>query len=78
MKDLGHAELAVWLVLFRDVRNGTAKTGMTDIAKRAGMTRRAVVKAMSKLRKKRLVEVVKRGHVGGSPNVYIVHGIKKT
>ena len=71
---LGEAELRVWLILFRDVRDGVARTGMTDIARRAGLTRRGVVKAVAGLKRRRLVEVVARGSVNGSPNVYRVHG----
>ncbi len=68
------AELRVWLILFRDVRDGVARTGMTDIARRAGLTRRGVVKAVAGLKRRRLIEVVARGSVNGSPNVYRVHG----
>ena len=70
--ELSRAELLCWLVLFRDVRNGVARTGMTDIARRAKLTRRGVVKAISALKEKRLIEVVTRGSKGGSPNVYRV------
>ena len=71
---LGEAELRVWLILFRDVRDGVARTGMTDIARRAGLSRRGVVKAVAGLKRRRLVEVVARGSVNGSPNMYRVHG----
>ena len=74
LRDTSEAELRVWLVLFRDVRNGLARTGMTDIAKRAGLSRRGVVKAVAGLKRRRLIEVVARGSVNGSPNVYRVHG----
>ena len=70
--ELSRAELLCWLVLFRDVRNGVARTGMTDIARRAKLTRRGVVKAISGLKEKRLIEVVTRGSKDGSPNVYRV------
>lgn len=71
---LGEAELRVWLILFRDVRDGVARTGMTDIARRAGLTRRGVVKAIAGLKRRRLVERVTRGTVNGNPNTYRVHG----
>jgi hypothetical protein len=45
---------------------------MTDIARRAKLTRRGVVKAISGLKEKRLIEVVTRGSKDGSPNVYRV------
>ena len=78
LRDLTAAETAVWLILFRDVRNGVAKTGMSDIAARAGITRRGVVKAMKGLRDKQLVDVIKRGTVAGIPNTYRVRGTGDT
>lgn len=77
-KELTPAELLCWLVLYRDVRNGVARTGMTDIARRAGLTRRGVVKAIGGLKEKRLVEVVTRGSKDGSTNVYRVAGLMPT
>jgi CRP-like cAMP-binding protein len=64
-------EVRVWLVLYRDVKpGGLARTGMTDIARRAGVSRRAVVKAINGLKKRGLIEVVTRGSINGTPNVY--------
>lgn len=78
LRELTAAETAVWLILFRDVRNGVARTGMSDIAARAGITRRGVVKAMKGLRDKQLVDVIKRGNVAGIPNTYRVRGAGDT
>jgi hypothetical protein len=65
------AEVRVWLVLYREVKpGGLARVGMTDIARRTGMTRRAVVNAVNGLKKRRLAEVVTRGSINGSPNCY--------
>ena len=65
------AEICVWLVLFRDVKpGGLARVGMTDIARRAGLSRRAVVGAINGLKNRRLIEVVTRGSIHGSPNAY--------
>src|SRR5215468_6388303 len=38
LRELTHAERSVWLVLFRDTRDGTARTAHTDIARRTGMS----------------------------------------
>jgi hypothetical protein len=73
IRTIGEAEGRVWLVLFRDVRGGLARTGMTDIATRTGMTRRAVVKAIASLKRCGLVEVATRGSVNGSTNSYRIH-----
>jgi hypothetical protein len=40
MADLSRAELAVWLILFRDTkRDGTARASLDDLARRPGMNR---------------------------------------
>jgi len=65
------AELRVWLVLYREVKpGGQARVGMTDIARRTGMTRRGVVNAVNGLKRRGLIEVVTRGSINGSPNSY--------
>lgn len=51
LAELSRAEIAVWLILYRDTRDGTARTGMTDMARRAGCSRWAVVSAVRKLEK---------------------------
>ena len=45
------AETKVWLILFRDTKaaTGTARTGQTDIARRAGLSARSVKLAVGTL-----------------------------
>ena len=43
---LSRADVAVWLVLYRDTRDGTARTSYDDIARRAGLNRRNVGRAV--------------------------------
>lgn len=74
IRELSEAELRVWLILFREVRDGLARAGMTDIARRAGMSRRGVVKAVKGLKKRGMLEVTMRGTVNGNPNTYRVSG----
>jgi hypothetical protein len=50
LQELTRAELAVWLVLFRDSRGGVAETAMSTISRRAGCSKRAVVTAIKRLR----------------------------
>jgi predicted transcriptional regulator len=59
--DLSRAEIAVWLVLYRDTRDGTARVAMADLARRAGCSRRHVVRAVARLEKLGLVKVIHRG-----------------
>ena len=77
MADLTRAEALTWLVLWRDTKNGTARTSMTDVARRIGTTRRAVVDAVAKLEKRGLLIVVYRGGMRRGVNVYRVHPLAK-
>lgn len=73
MGTLTPAAVATWLVLFRDTkRNGLAQTSQADIARRAGVSDRAVRDALRELRNHGLVAVVRRGGVGRGPSAYRV------
>jgi hypothetical protein len=61
LAELSRAEIAVWLILYRDTRDGTARTGMTDLARRAGCAKRNAVRAVQHLEKFGLVKVIHRG-----------------
>jgi predicted DNA-binding transcriptional regulator len=69
-KDLSRAELLVWLMLFRDCRDGIARTGQADLAKRCGINRRTVYRAILTLRKRGLLSIVRRGWLGGQASTY--------
>ena len=61
MGGLNRADMAVWLVLYRDTKDGIARTGQTDIARRAGVSIRTVKRAIQRLERVGLVTVVRRG-----------------
>lgn len=68
--------VAVWLILWRDTKpNGLARTGQADLARRAGVTERAVRKALTELEAAKLVRVVRRGRAGAGPSTYRVRGV---
>ena len=47
---LTRAEAAVWFILYRDTKpDGTARTGQTDLARRAGCNVRSVGRALARL-----------------------------
>ena len=72
--DLTPAEALVWLVLFRDTKDaGTARTGQTDIARRAGLSVRGVKYALRTLGAKGMVRVIHRGRLNKGPSTYRVH-----
>ena len=70
--DLTRSQALVWLVLFRDTRNGTARTSMQDIARRIGTSRRRTQDAINALISMGLVDRVRRGGINQGPSVYIV------
>ncbi len=61
MRDLKAADVRVWMVLYRDTKDGTAATGQSDIARRAGITPRSVGDAIKRLEQMGLLKVVYRG-----------------
>ena len=75
LADLTGAEVKTWLILFRDAKaaTGTARTGQTDIARRAGLSVRGVQYAIGKLQAKGMIRVVRRGRLNGGPSAYRLH-----
>jgi hypothetical protein len=60
-QSLKRNEIAVWLILYRDTKNGIAATSQVDMARRAGIHRRTVCRALKRLEKRRLLTVDFRG-----------------
>lgn len=74
MSELTGAEVRVWVMLFRDTKTtGTARTGQTDLARRAGLSVRMVKYALASLRAKGLLSVVHCGRLNVGPSTYRVH-----
>ena len=72
------SEVATWIVLWRDTKNGTARTSAADIARRIGTSRRAVTDALAKLRKRGLLMIVHHGGINRGMNVYRVRPLAKS
>jgi hypothetical protein len=77
LAELSRAEIAVWLILYRDTRDGTVRTGMADLARRAGCSRRAVVSAVQRLERLGLLKVVYRGGIHRGSSRYRVRPLIK-
>lgn len=68
--------VAVWLILWRDTKpNGFARTGQTDLARRAGCDTRTVRRALAGLEAAGLLKVVRQGRIGSGPSTYRVRGV---
>jgi hypothetical protein len=76
LADLSRAEIAVWLILYRDTRDGTARTSY-DLARRAGLNRRNVGRALRRLEGRGLVKTIHRGGLGRGVSRYRVRGLPK-
>jgi hypothetical protein len=62
MANLSRAELAVWLILYRDAkRDGIARTAILDLARRGGMNRTTAIRALKRLRDRKMLQVLQRG-----------------
>lgn len=71
LRELPRAQIAVWLLLFRDTKaDGLARTGQADLARRAGCNAGTVKRALAGLARRRLLTVVHRGRLGAGPSVY--------
>lgn len=74
---LSRVELATWLILYRDTRNGTAATSQADIARRAGCSVRSVKDAIKNLVKRGLLVVIYRGGLNRGLSRYRVEPLGK-
>ena len=59
--ELTRSEILVWMILYRDTRNGIARTSQTDIARRAGRSTRTVRRIIRRLEQRRLLKTVYQG-----------------
>lgn len=75
MADLSKAELATWLCLYRDTRNGTACTSQADIARRSGLSVRSVKYAVRRLLDSGLLVRVYCGGLNRGPSRYRVESL---
>ena len=74
LRQLSPSERSVWQILFRDTQRetGFARTGQTDIATRAGISKRQVISAIASLVKKKYLEIVIKGRKHTGPSTYLV------
>lgn len=74
MADLTPAERSCWFVLWRDTRpGGLARTSQASMAKRAGISDRAVRAALRALERRGLLRVARRGRLGRGASAYRVY-----
>lgn len=69
---LSRSEILVWLVLYRDTRNGIAETSQAEIARRAKLCPRTVRYAIGRLTNRGLLLLVYRGGLNRGTSKYRV------
>ena len=75
---LNRAELATWLVLYRETRpDGLASASCRYLAGRIGADRRTVLRALDGLKNCGLLTVVRKGSLNRGPSAYRVHPTPK-
>ena len=72
IRSLTRAEALIWLTLWRDTRDGLARTSYSSLSRTCGCRRATVTNALRGLREKGLIEVVQRGGKGFGANIYRV------
>ena len=76
LADLSRSEIAVWLILFRDTRDGTVRTSQENLAKRSGTSVRHVRKAIAELTAAGLLTVVFQGGLNRGPSRFRVNPLR--
>jgi hypothetical protein len=72
MGSLPRAAALTWFCLWRDTRNGVARTSIPDLARRVHGSERNIKRAVNQLVKRQLIEVVRKGGLGRGVSVYRV------
>ena len=72
MGELPRGCVTVWFVLYRDTKDGTARTSQADVARRAGMSERGVRGAIRRLESLGLLKTVYQGGLNRGPSRYRV------
>ncbi len=69
-RTLSPSAALVWVLLWRDERGGTARTAVSDLARRSGLSPRTVKRALQALRTGVYLSPVHRGTPTTGPTVY--------
>ena len=73
LADLSRSEIAVYMILFRDTRpTGLARTSLTELSRRGGMSERQATRALGMLIKRGAVHVIRRG-IRGKATLYSLY-----
>ena len=72
LRGLSRNEITVWMILYRDAKDGVSRTSIADLARRSGASTRNTQRAVANLKSKKLLHVVYRGGLRRGVSVYRV------
>ena len=75
MGELSRGEIIVWLILYRDSKEGIARTAQADIARRGKIERRTVGRSLRLLQSRGLLKIVHQGGFCRGVSRYRVRGL---
>ena len=75
MGELSRAEIIVWMILYRDSKEGIARTAQADIARRGKIDRRTVGRSLRRLASRGLLKIVHHGGFRRGVSLYRVRGL---
>jgi hypothetical protein len=75
MGQLSRAENIVWMILYRDSKDGIARTAQADIARRGNIDRRTVGRSLRRLESRGLLKIVHQGGFRRGVSRYRVRGL---
>ena len=75
MGDLSKADIIVWMILYRDSKEGIPRTAQADIARRGKIDRRTVGRSLRRLATRGLLKIVHQGGFRRGVSLYRVRGL---
>ena len=75
MGELSRGEIIVWIILYRDSKDGIARTAQADIARRGKIDRRTVGRSLRQLEARGLLKIVHQGGFRRGVSLYCVRGL---
>ena len=75
MGELPRADIIVWMILYRDSKQGAARTAQADIARRGKINRRTVGRSLRRLASRGLLTIVHQGGFRRGVSLYRVRGL---
>ena len=70
LRDLSRNEITVWMILYRDAKDGVSRTSIADLSRRSGISTRTGIRSIASLERKGLLKIVHRGGLRKGVSTY--------